>query len=140
MADERKTPVFDWETMDFVVGIGGVIQTATGIEAASQLIQKAENTQLGKYSVYGDLEDLEKNHIYGSRVHDVVVRQDLSEAVKLSEIEREAVEAIVYDPWVNEVTEVKAYNETDRDGVTRTYLDLVVDTIFGSVSIKGVEP
>jgi hypothetical protein len=139
MADERKTPVFDWETMDFKLGIGGVVQLATGIEAAAQVIQKAENTQLGKYSVYGDLEDLTRNHIYGSRVHDVLVRQDLPEAVKLSEIEREAVEAIIYDPWVNEVTEVKAYKETDRDGVIRTYLYLVVDTVFGSVSLEGVE-
>ena len=57
----------------------------------------------------------------------------------MSEIEREAVEAIIYDPWVNEVTEVKAYKQTDRDGVTRTYLDLVVDTVFGSVSLEGVE-
>lgn len=139
MADERKTPVFDWEAMDFAVGIGGVVKVATGTEAAAQLIQKAENTQLGKYSVYGDLEDLTKNHIYGSRVHDVAVRQDLSEAVRLSEIEREAVEAIIYDPWVNEVTEVSAYNQKDSDGVIRTYLDLTVDTVFGSISIEGVE-
>ena len=139
MADERKTPIFDWETMDFKLGIGGVVQMATGVEAAAQLIQKAQNTQLGKYSVYGDLEDPSKNHIYGSRVHDVLVRQDLPEAVKLSEIEREAVEAIIYDPWVNEVTEVKTYKQMDNDGVTRTYLDLTVDTIFGTVSLEGVE-
>ncbi|MEG1083986.1 MAG: DUF2634 domain-containing protein [Hydrogenoanaerobacterium sp.] len=139
MADERKVPVFDWDAGEFVTGIGGVVKVVTGIDAAAQVIQKAENTQRGKYTVYGDLEDLTKNHIYGSMVHEIAVRKDLPEAVRLSEMEREAREAIIYDPWVVNVTDIKAYSKKDRDSVVRYYVDLTIETIFGILSSKGVE-
>jgi len=138
MADERKTPVFDWQTMEFATGIGGVIRTATGLQAAAQVVQKAERTQLGKYSVYGDLEDLAQNHIYGSRVHNVAVRTDLPEAVKKSEMEREAKEAIKYDPWVNDVPYASTYSQKDADGETRDYMDLQVETVFGNLTVEEV--
>lgn len=139
MADQRKTTVFDWEAMEFATGIGGVVLTATGIEAAAQVVQKAQNTQLGKYAVYGDLEDITKNHIYGSKVHRVAVRKDLPEAVRLSEMEREAKEAIIYDPWVKSVPSVSAYKQKDKDGETRTYMNITVETVFGTLNIEGVE-
>lgn len=140
MADERKVPVFDWDKMDFATGIGGVVQTAQGNEAVAQVVVKAQQTQLGKYNVYADFEDETLNHIYGSRVHEVVVRKDLPEAVKLSEAEREATEAISYDPWVKSVTNVKAYSQVDSDGETRYYLDMIVETVFGgNLSLQGVK-
>lgn len=140
MADERKVPVFDWDKMDFATGIGGVVQTAQGNEAVAQVVVKAQQTQLGKYNVYADFEDETLNHIYGSRVHEVVVRKDLPEAVKLSEAEREATEAISYDPWVKSVTNVKAYSQVDSDGETRYYLDMIVETVFGgNISLQGVK-
>lgn len=139
MADERKTPIFDWETGEFATGIGGVVRTATGLEAAAQVVQKAENTQLGKYAVYGDLEDLTKNHVYGSQVHEIAVRKDLPEAVRLSEMEREAREAIIYDPWVTDVTEATAYSQKDEDDVVRYYINLTVETVFGVISAQGVK-
>lgn len=139
MNDERKVPVFDWETMEFKTGIGGIIMTAAGLEAAAQVVQKAENTQLGKYSVYGDLEDLTRNHIYGSRVHDVAVRKDIPEAVRLSEMEREAREAVIYDPWVTAVLEAKAYSQKDEDDVVRYYINLTVESIFGVITTQEVK-
>ena len=140
MADERKVPVFDWDKMDFATGIGGVVQTAQGNEAVAQIVVKSQQTQLGKYNVYADFEDETLNHIYGSRVHEVVVRKDLPEAVKLSEAEREAIEAISYDPWVKGVTDVKAYSHVDKDGETRYYLDMTVETVFGgNLSLQGVK-
>lgn len=140
MADERKVPIFDWDKMDFATGIGGVVQTAQGNEAVAQVVVKAQQTQLGKYNVYADFEDETLNHIYGSRVHEVVVRKDLPEAVKLSEAEREATEAISYDPWVKSVTNVKAYSQVDSDGETRYYLDMIVETVFGgNLSLQGVK-
>ena len=139
MADERKVPVFDWGKMEFATGIGGVVQTVQGNAAAAQVVVKAQQTQLGKYSVYADLEDETLNHIYGSRVQEVVVRNDLSEAVKLSEAEREAREAIIYDPWVKDVIDVKAYSKKDKDNEVRYYLDMVVKTVFGgTISLEGV--
>lgn len=140
MADERKVPVFDWDKMDFAIGIGGVVQTAQGNEAVAQVVVKAQQTQLGKHNVYANFEDETLNHIYGSRVHEVVVRKDLPEAVKLSEVEREATEAISYDPWVKSVTNVKAYSQVDNDSETRYYLDMIVETVFcGNLSLQGVK-
>lgn len=139
MADERKVPIFDWAKGEFATGIGGVVRTAQGNDAAAQVVIKAQQTQLGKYSVYADFEDVTLNHIYGSRVHEVIVRNDLPEAVKLSEAEREAREAIIYDPWVKDVTDVKAYSQRDSDNEVRYYLDMVVETVFGgTISLQGV--
>ena len=116
-----------------------MVQTVQGDDAVAQVVLKAQQTQLGKFSVYADFEDETLNHIYGSLVHDVVVRNDLPEAVKLSEAEREAQEAILYDPWVKDVTDVKAYSQKDKDDVVRYYLDMKVETVFGgTISLKGV--
>lgn len=139
MTDDRKTPVFDWDAGEFSTGIGGVVRTVVGIEAAAQVVQKAQNTQLGKYTVYGDLEDLTRNHVYGSGVHDVAVRKDIPEAVRLSEMEREAREAVIYDPWVTAVPEVKAYAERGTDDALRYYIDITVETIFGTLTTQGVK-
>lgn len=140
VADERKVPVFDWDKQEFVTGIGGVVQTAQGNEAVAQVVLKAQHTQLGKYSVYGDLENVDLNHIYGSRVQEVVVRNDLPEAVKLSEAEREARDAIIYDPWVKDVTNVKAYSQKENDNEVRYYMDMTIETVFGgTLSLQGVK-
>ena len=47
MADTKKTPVFDWDTGQFALGVGGTVKTAVGAEAAAIIAQKALNTQLG---------------------------------------------------------------------------------------------
>lgn len=139
LLDNRKTPVFDWQAMDFATGIGGVVVTATGIKAAAQTVMKAQLTQLGKFSVYGDLENPSKNHIYGSRVHDVAVRSDIPRAVRLSEMEREAKETAAADSWVKSVPYAKAYEQKDADGVTRCYMDLRVNTAFGEIALREVD-
>lgn len=139
MADLRKTPIFDWSTLEFAVGISGAVRTATGQEAAVQVATKAQQTQRGKYSIYGNIEDVARNHIYGSDVQDILVRRDLPEAVRISEIERATREAVIYDPWINDVTDISVYWQKDADGVTRLYTDLTLDTVFGSVTLEGVQ-
>lgn len=138
MADLRKVPVFDWASMDFATGIGGTILTATGKEAAVQVAVKAQQTQRGKYSIYGDIEDTARNHIYGSDVQDILVRQELTEAVRVSEIERVTREALIYDPWIDDVTNISIYRKTDTNGVTRLYEDMTLITVFGELQLQGV--
>lgn len=138
MADTKKTPVFDWATGQFALGVGGTVKTATGAEAVAMIAQKALNTQLGKYSVYADYEDFSKNHIYGSRVHDIAVRRDLPEAVRLSEIERETKEALRYDPRIKEVTSVSVYTGYEN-GEQCIYTDIELVTAYNKqVELKGV--
>lgn len=138
MADTKKTPVFDWATGQFALGVGGTVKTATGAEAVAMIAQKALNTQLGKYSVYADYEDFSKNHIYGSRVHDIAVRRDLPEAVRLSEIERETKEALRYDPRIKEVTSVSVYTGYEN-GEQCIYTDIELVTVYNKqVELEGV--
>lgn len=138
MADTKKTPVFDWATGQFALGVGGTVKTATGTEAVAMIAQKALNTQLGKYSVYADYEDFSKNHIYGSRVHDIAVRRDLPEAVRLSEIERETKETLRYDPRIKEVTSVSVYTGYEN-GEQCIYTDIELVTVYNKqVEVKGV--
>ena len=138
LADLRKVPVFYWDKLDFAAGVGGTILTATGRDAAAQVAVKAQQTQRGKYSIYGNIENRARNHIYGSDVHDILVRQDLSETVRNSEIVRATREAIIFDPWINEVMDINVYKQTDRDGVTRFYEDMTLVTVFGEVQLQGV--
>lgn len=138
MADTKKTPVFDWATGQFALGVGGTVKTATDAEAVAMIAQKALNTQLGKYSVYADYEDFSKNHIYGSRVHDIAVRRGLPEAVRLSEIERETKEALRYDPRIKEVTSVSVYTGYEN-GEQCIYTDIELVTVYNKqVELKGV--
>lgn len=140
MADTRKTPIFDYDNGEFITGVGGVVKTAIGAEAVAEIAQKALNTQLGKFSVYGNYDDFSKNHIYGSRVHDIAVRQDLPEAVRLSEIERETAEALKYDPRIKEVTTVDVYKDRDANGDMCYFTDITLVTYFNKqVEVKGVK-
>lgn len=136
---EIKVPIFDFDKGDFAIGGNGQVLTATGSMAAAQVIIKAEQTQRGKYNVYGNLEDPTRNHIYGNDAHDIAIRQDLPPAVRQSEMERAAKEAVSYDPWVSDVATSKYYQETIDEGVTRDMLDLSVDDVFGgTIDVKGV--
>lgn len=140
MADMKKTPIFDYETGQFVTGPGGTIATATGSDAVAIIAEKALRTQLGRYPVYANYEDITKNHIYGSRVHDVAVRKDLPEAVRISEIERETKEALRYDPRIKEVVSVSVYKQKDENGEYCFYTDVTLISIYNkTIEVKGVK-
>lgn len=140
MADTRKTPIFDYDNGEFVTGVGGVVTTTTGADAVAIIVQKALSTELGKFSIYGNYDDYNKNHIYGSRVHDVAVRQELPASVRLSEIERETEEAIKYDPRIKTVDTVHVYQDRDDSGEMCYFTDVTVTTYFNKqVEVKGVK-
>lgn len=137
---EMRVPIFDFDKGDFVTGGNGQVLTATGSLAVAQIAIKAEQTQRKKYNVYGDYEDPTRNHIYGSDVLNIAVREDLPENVRHSEIERAAKDAIRYDPWVEDVTTATYYQEITDDGKVRDMVDLTIEDVFGgSIDVKGVE-
>lgn len=137
---EMRVPIFDFEKGDFAIGGNGQVLTATGSLAVAQIAIKAEQTQRRKYSVYGDYEDPTRNHTYGSDVLNIAEREDLPEAVRQSEMERAAEEAISYDPWVEEVTTTTYYQEIADDGTVKDMIDVTLTDVFGgSIDVKGVE-
>lgn len=133
MADNRKTPVFDFQAGEFVLNFGRVV-AATGGSAVKEIIQKAQLTPRGKYLVYAnELPSL--NHKYGSDVQDIATRRDLSEELRLSELKRAVKDAIAYDPWVMEVYSVDVY----RTGRDELVMDYAVRTIYDTdLEVKGV--
>lgn len=69
MADiDLRVPVFDFDTGEFVIGLDGTVKTVTGSEAVGMIAVKAEETERGIFPVYGDFENEEENHVYGSDV------------------------------------------------------------------------
>lgn len=80
MADiDLRVPVFDFDTGEFVIGLDGTVKTVTGSEAVGMIAVKAEETERGVFPVYGDFENEEENHVYGS---DVKAYRNKHEAVR----------------------------------------------------------
>lgn len=134
MADKRKSPLFDWEKGEFMIGQGRVL-TGTEEKAVEQVIIKAQQTARGLYLIYADPENPALNHKYGSDVHDILVRRDLTEEVRISELKRAIKEAIIYDPWIDDVYEITV----TRTGTDEVIADFKVRTVYDEeIEVKGV--
>ena len=91
MADiDLRVPVFDFDTGEFVTGLDGTVKTVTGSEAVGMIAVKAEETERGVFPVYGDFENEEENHVYGSDVKAYGICGDYPKDVRLSEVKRGA--------------------------------------------------
>lgn len=134
-----KTPVFNWDNMDFEVKNGAVV-TAVNEEALKQVIIKAQQTARGIYLIYADTERPQLNHKYGSDAFHLLTQAELSEEVRISELKRAIREAILYDPWVVDVENVEIYKNLSHDKKVMYYADYSIKTVFDKyVEVKGVE-
>jgi hypothetical protein len=134
MADKRKSPLFDWENGEFMTAQGRVL-TGTEEQAVQQIIIKAQQTARGLYLIYADTENPALNHKYGSDVHDILVRRDLTEEVRISELERAVQEAIIYDPWIDEVYDITI----ERQGSAEVLASFKVKTVYDKeIEVEGV--
>ncbi len=137
---EIKVPVFDFDTGEFVIGLDGAVKTVTGSEAVGVLVVKAEQTERGVFPVYGDYENEEENHIYGSDVKAFGICGDYPKDVRMSEVKRAAEEAIAYDPWVTSVDDVTVEEGKDLNGRPCFIVNVQFTDIFSnSVLVEGVE-
>ena len=137
---ELKTPVFDFDTGEFVCGLDGTVKTYTGSKAVAIIVQKAQLTERGVFPVYGDFEDEENNHIYGSDVKAFGIPGEYPKDVRLSEIKRAVSEAIQYDPWIESVDTIIVEEGKDKAGKPCFIVDISYTDIFNnSVSVEGVE-
>lgn len=137
---ELKVPVFDFDTGEFVVGLNGNVKTVIGSKAAGMVALKAEQTERGIFPVYGDYENEEENHIYGSDVRAFGICGEYPKDVRLSEVKRAAEEAIAYDPWIESVDSVEVTEGVDKNNNPCFIVDIVFTDIFrNSVLVEGVE-
>lgn len=138
MASNLKTPVFDWNTMDFAQDSQGGVKVAYGSDAMEQIAIKAQQTPRGKYLIYADPENLALHHKYGSDAWAVLSDQTISDPVRISELRRATREAILYDPWIKDVGAVDIYQEVGKDGVTLWYADFTITSIWDETTrVKG---
>lgn len=139
--NEKRTPVFNWYVDqrgipygEFLVDPSGRVVTATEREAVEQIVIKAQATARGVYLIYADPENEENNHKYGSDVFEIL-RQELPESVRKSEVERAIKQALIYDPWVTDVVDLVVSNL----GTEEATADFTVKTIFDrDIEVKGV--
>jgi hypothetical protein len=130
--DNRKTPVFDWQRGDFATDLTGRVVTATGTPAVEQIVLKAQQTIRGLFLIYAADPEVtdSKGHSYGSDV-DNIRNSDLPTAAKLSELERAVMEAVIYDPWVNDVSDISVTNQGMDEGL----ITATITHIYGTDTV-----
>lgn len=137
---ELRVPVFNFDTGEFEVGVSGAVKTLVGSQAVGQIALKAELTERGVFPVYGDYENEEENHVYGSDVKAVGIRGDFPKDIRLSEVARAVEEAIAYDPWVVSVDDVSVEEGVDSGGKPCFIVAVQFTDIFQKeVLVEGVE-
>ena len=135
-----KTPVFDWEKGEFKIDLQGQVVTATEGEAVGQIVLKAQQTTRGLFLIYADPEDPALHHKYGNDSRWVLI-EELTEAARISELERAAREALIYDPWITDVRDIKVtrQNYKEKDGQEYPAYELTAEVvhIYGVDQIEG---
>jgi hypothetical protein len=140
MAD-LKTAVFDWEAGEFATDLQGGVVTATGAAAVAQIVIKATQTIRGLFLIYADLDNPALNHKYGNDAPRTAVMQ-MPDAAKISELKRNIREALIYDPWIRDVTDVEIEKQLIKrqDGSQEwAYVGSAkIHHIYGTMQIEGV--
>lgn len=139
---DKRSPVFDWEAGDFVKDNQGAVLTVTEGEAMKQIVLKALNTVRGVYAIYANVDDEDLNHKYGNDTENVL-RQDISEEVRIAELKRAVYEALIYDPWVTDVYDISVSREPEGVQIGReidaAYMSCKISTIFDKdITLDGV--
>lgn len=129
-----KVPVFNWNENEFVVGPSGAVETVDESAAVGELSQKAQATERGTYTVYYDADNQDLSHKYGSDVMEVLRSKDLTEASRVSELERTVREAILFDPWIVEVTDIVIVSL----GAGEYSVTYTIESVFDDLITQGV--
>lgn len=134
MAHGKKTPIFDWATMEFKKDLNGSVETATGNAAVKETFFKAQQTRRGAYLIYADPEDPSNNHKYGSDLLNVLA-SNITGDMKESEIKRAVKEAGIYLEGVKNVYDIEISQGTNDE----TYIKAIVTTIYDDeLPIEGI--
>ena len=95
--------LFDFDLGDFVVRDGKLIE-CDGLDAIKVWIEKILRTEKGRFKIYDETE-------YGARLEDLIVGNNYSLAFIESELKREIEEALLQNPQIGAVTNMKITRE-----------------------------
>lgn len=113
-----RSYLFDFDTGDFVVRDGKLIE-CDGIEAVKVWIEKILRTEKGRFKIYDDTE-------YGAKLEDLIIGNSYSVAFIESELKREIEDALLQNPQIRSVTNMKITR--DINSLTVEMEVTVVDT------------
>lgn len=133
---QGKTPVFDWAKGEFKTDSQGGVVVIENAQALEQIVCKIHATPRGVALIYADPDNSELNHKYGSDVLDIMLHAELSEDERDSEIKRAIKDALIFDPWIDDVTEISLSYEA-VDGVMHVYASYELSTVFDTINVKG---
>jgi len=134
---QGKTPIFDWEKGEFKVDSQGAVLIAEDAQALEQIMIKAQQTPRNTYLIYANPENPELNHKYGSDVFAIMLESDLTDEERDSEIQRAIKEALVYDPWIKDITDISLTYDVDENNKKMVYASYTAVTIFDNITVKG---
>lgn len=134
--EKGKTPIFDFEKGEFKTDSQGRVLLAEDAQALEQIVLKVHATPRNVFLVYADLENPELNHKYGSDVFDIMLHTALTDDERDSEVKRTIKDSLIFDPWIDDVTEIAlTYEAVDR--AVQVYADYSLSTIFDTINVKG---
>ena len=97
--------LFDFDLGDFVVRDGKLIE-CDGLEAIKVWIEKILRTEKGRFKIYDETE-------YGARLEDLIVGNNYSVEFVESELKREIEDALLQNPQISSVTNMKITREVN---------------------------
>ncbi|MCR4719706.1 MAG: DUF2634 domain-containing protein [Firmicutes bacterium] len=100
-----KSYLFDFDIGDFVIRDGKLIE-CDGLEAIKVWIEKILRTEKGRYKIYDET-------IYGARLEDLIVGNNYSVEFIESELKREIEDALLQNPKISSVTNMKITREVN---------------------------
>lgn len=134
MSKDKKTPVFDWDRMEFKKGLNGAVKTVKGNAAVEEVFFKAQQTRRGQYVIYANPEDPDQHHKYGNDLLNVI-RANLVGRTLDSEAKRAVIEAGKYLTGVKNVYRV----EVEQGVNDELHITAIVTTDYNDkLPIEGI--
>lgn len=131
---KMKNVVFDYDAGDFAVDGLGAIQVVEDSQAVAHAAMKALHTERGKYEIYGNQDNEELNHKYGTDATDIVIRAGLPGDVVDVELKNAVHEALIFDPEIKSVDVSSVTRVNDGIEVTAQ-----ISTIYDTTeTVEGV--
>ncbi|MED3571969.1 DUF2634 domain-containing protein [Cytobacillus praedii] len=139
--NEKRSPVFDWDRLEFVMDQQNGIKTVSAEDALLQIAFKALHTVRGQALIYANVDNEDLDHTYGNDTESIL-KADVSEEVRLSELKRTIYESLIYLDWVEDVQDIEVSRQAPQgqpQEVDAVYASCTLLTIFdSSLTLEGV--
>ncbi|MEK4636894.1 DUF2634 domain-containing protein [Bacillus sp. FSL W8-0519] len=120
------TPLFDFETCEFVTDANGAVTIDEGQRGMANLIEKIHRAPRNAYRVYND--------DYGTEARSVLIDQNLNEAAKILRLKEAIRDSLIYDDRIIDVSVIKIERQSDEKSAF--VAEYTVYTIYGNIPVR----